>query len=298
MEIESHESDSSSHPANDRLIHGLLSSVADAKTGAKEVRLSQAMEAITNDKNHSETKTLQPVWRRRQFVRSVAMSAAAAAALIFMFVVSRLDTATAAQTIEWLKQVAAQSVDRRYRFSLELRKPNRFGSTQIDGVLFVRGAEASLQRFNLTTERLVTIGRTQEHVWIMGQRGPVIIRDAEPEPRWGPTDDEAPELLSLVAVLERLQDGFELNFERSDMSGAKRISAKNLRQGGEIADKVMFDYDAQTGNILDINLIWSSDDRPVRLQIEFEETLELPINWYDHTLHHEPDRRTIDRTSR
>lgn len=297
MEIESHDNDSESNASADRLVHGLLSSLVDSQTGVSQARLSRALDAIDRVNAVSEPPPSQVLWRRRSLVGSAVLSTLGVGLLFFVLVFSKVDTATAAQTVAWLRQVAAESVDRRYRFALKLRKPNRFGSSQVQGEFFVRGAEATLQRFQFSADRGVVIGRTREHIWIMGQRGPVIIRDVEPELRWGPTDDEAPQLLSVVAILERLEEGFELNFEDSQVSGTKRISAKNVRPGGEIADEVSFDYDVKSGNLLRLELRWSTEDRPVNLLLELEETLQLPLNWYEHE-QHGPERRTIDRTTR
>lgn len=274
-------------PEEDRLVHGLLSAWADLRSGEADRRASLALEAL-------DQPTSTPT---RRVSRRTMGSFALAAALLFAVILARSDKADAAQTLAWLERVASEAIDRRYRFAMEFHKPRPLGHSAVKGEFVVRGAIASLQRLRIGEDRELTIGRQGGKVWVMGKRGPLLIRNREDEPRWGPAAENSPPLLSVAAVLEKVRVGYRLEFAESKLPGAKRLVATSETPGGETADAVTLDYDTGTGDLQRIELRWSAEDRPKRLALELEESLGLPPDWYEHTNHHGPERRVIDRST-
>lgn len=275
--------------ADDRVVHGLLTAWGDHWSGRDAERLARAFAAIDGASLGG---------RRWPLAARVAASFALAASLLVALSAFVGDRVSAAQTLAWLEKVAAEPIDRRYRFAIKFRKPRPLGHTEVTGEFFVRGSEASLQRFRIGDDREVTIGRVRDRVWIMGMRGPVIVRDREDTPRWGPpADDAAPELLSVSAVLSKVKTGYQLEFGDSPNARSRRLVATSETPGGERADSATLDYDEATGSLLAIELRWSSEERPLLMRLDWEESTALPPDWYENHNHHGPDRPVIDRST-
>ncbi|QDU64193.1 hypothetical protein Pan216_50820 [Planctomycetes bacterium Pan216] len=197
--------------------------------------------------------------------------------------------------LEFIMEKNAQEVDRQYAVMAE--GGTLFPGT-VESVVYVRGGDHFVIR-RPTPLGDVYVGTDGDLAWWIPPVGPIFAsRDADRFRHFISKKGEDVPFLSLQAVLRRFGEDYDLTLTSDAPEGAEGdwIHLRGRRLNSERVGPETIDLyaDPKTGVIerLDIEggiplVGWR------RVRLSFAGSPKLPDNWYEHSAHHESDRKVF-----
>ena len=288
--------------ADEIVIHGLLSDMGRRTPNEDEMRVQAVMRAI------NEKKEVKPFWWGLLLKpQRVALGLSAlVVCFIFSLVIQDFNSVHAASaTLEKIIAAAHKVGDRTYSIWVienykEVHPSQRKRPEELDGArLYVRGHDqyVLIQKIINGGQRLT--GCDGELAWAMRVDGPVHVSSDLRRFRGGlPGHQNELPFINLNAQLNQLHEKYELELlpeagrevegrvmagllgikKSRDVGGPKRIEIWADQQTGVIQRMIMDGMPRAKGG-------------PRSLILELISQTELPVDFYSHTSHHEPNRK-------
>jgi anti-sigma factor RsiW len=245
------------------------------------------------------------IWRRP------AIRWAIAASIAFIFVIGFLSIPdnTAAAALTRLIEASSQSGDRTYVLVADeaewkvVETPGRKSPPPINGaVLHVRGDQMYVLIRTYADGRRMITGSNGKEAWSIRGDGPVRV-SADPSRFRGavPGEQQGLPFANIRANLEDLRTAYELTVlepQALDSQSSRqfnRLQAIKRSQAHRGPRKVMIWHDTEAGVIhrMQFEGLPRAKGGPKNLTMTLTDQTELPNNWFEHTAHHEDDRRII-----
>lgn len=294
--------------AADRLLlESLLARTLRGADPAEGAFVARVLERIRNEDRSTDvaepaievpSPVVSPSPRRT--VRLGLLTALAAGLLLVLWF--GRPTGTASTALAALRQAAAAEPtlpDREYAVTADFGVP---GGTAVDGKLYVRGGNRFVATLPGPLGETI-VGTNGDRSWIVPAT-PLLPVRVGPNPellaRWladGRVSALRP-ALEMSVLLERLATKYDLRRlpDQIEPHGGRVLHVVGTGSAeGLLPDGVDVRIDAVTGMVRRLELTWSRPGLPLRSAVlRLVGNAPLPVDWFDHSSHHAPDRQVFD----
>lgn len=299
--------------AESLLIHGLLADNNKRDEGRDTDRINALMQRIDSEPAPVSTSfaTVSTSPRRRRIAVLTSVLSIAAAFVVMFFVLPQESVSAAMASLEKLVEAAAKPLDRTYRVSVveeyapEKRPRNlpeearsRDSKQQIDGAtLYVRGANQYLMTLILNSGEKRTLGCDGMQSWAFRESGPVHTSTDLSRFRGGvPGQQQDFPFANIYTHLSKLRTGYDIQLTEVQET-KKRARLVGIRRSREVRGpkrvEILFDPDSGTVYGMLLDGLRRGGRGPKSVMLKLVDQSELPVDFFAHQSHHEPERRVI-----
>lgn len=276
-----------------QLLHALLSFALRSARENHDARIHSVLQAIDEER----AATAQPIIRSR----SRWMSLLATAAILMLAVGLWLafgSPPSAYAVVRSAQQQAAQVIDRVYRVRLQ---PRLASMPSREGTLYVRGGEKLAYKHPTLLGESLWLGTNGNEGWLVPPHGPVLVReDPYYLKLWQNEQGEQLPFLQLTTVLERMQQGYDLEILPPDNDPQQTIKlthVRGTRRAGESGPQQIDMWaDTRNGNAQRMLFTFERDSLVLPFfQVSFELMNDQSVasDWYEHRAHHGEERPVV-----
>ncbi|MEM6364317.1 MAG: hypothetical protein AAF745_07815 [Planctomycetota bacterium] len=299
--------------AESLLVHGLLIDIGKRDEGRDTNRINAVMQRIDAEPAPASSvlATVGTSFGPRRFAILTSILSVAAIFLIAFIVVPQQSVSAAMASLEKLVEAAAKPFDRTYQVSvvdeyapekrprhLPAEDRNRDAKQQIDGAtLYVRGANQYLMTLRLRSGEKRTLGCDGLQSWAFRETGPVHTSTDLNRFRGGvPGQQQELPFLNIHAHLSQLQTGYDiqlLKFQEKDEVSRLIGIRKSREVRGPKRVEIAFDADTGTVHEMLLDGLRRGGGGPKSVLLKLVDQSELPVEFFSHDSHHEPERRVV-----
>lgn len=300
------------------LVHGLLTDIGRRENDQDAGRISAVMHRIdaesgmlTNTKSASvETKT------RRFAILTSALTIAAAVLMMFAIFGPHQTVSAAMASLEKVVEAAAKPFDRTYKVNVVEEYPrdkrpqnltqeawDREAKKQLDGAtLYVRGADRYVMTVTLKSGEQRTSGSDGVQSWAFRENGPVRTSTDLSRFRGGvPGQQQDIPFFDVHALLSQLRTGYdvELGDEQRKLGVQESlVQLVGVRKSRDVRGpkqvEIWFDPDSGTVHEMLLDGLPRGGGGPKSVMLKLIDQSDLPVDFFSHESHHEPEREVID----
>jgi len=312
-------------------VHGLLTELQPGSQQTQTERIQRAMQALPEHPGEQQPRELdgpaiatspQSAGRAQTQSRAPKWSRWAITAAVLLCVGLFRQTggggSPAEAAVEQALQKAAENRDREFQVIAELQTADAGQVQRIESQLYVRGPnEFVLNHPGLLPGARLWIGTDGQTIWAVPQIGPALVsREKGPLTEWLKQFQISTPYLQLTTVLTNLRDRFavrELPQESLPSTRREAIPQRfrrihGIRLGGTLRtesslvkllpDSIDLWVHPGTGEVRRLVLEWPGPPSGIskglrRVTFDLMNLNPQPPDWYQHQVHHRPERRVI-----